>query len=111
MSLTLYWQATAPVPAAYSVFTQVIDRADDYKAGQRDGEPGCNLFPTDAWQPGDIIADRYYIPLAADARPGTYTMLIGMYDREADVRLPITTPDGAPVGDSLGIDEVRIGAP
>ena len=111
VSLTLYWQATAPVPAAYSVFTQVIDRADDYKAGQRDGEPGCNLFPTDAWQPGDIIADRYYIPLAGDARPGTYTMLIGMYDREADVRLPITTPDGAPVGDSLGIDEVRIGAP
>ena len=110
VSLTLYWQATAPVPVAYSVFTQVIDQSDAYKAGQRDGEPGCNLFPTDTWRPGDIIADRYYIPLAADARPGTYTMLIGMYDRERDVRLPITTPDGTPVGDSLGIDEVRIGA-
>ena len=109
--LTLYWQATAPVPVAYSVFTQVIDRSDAYKAGQRDGEPGCNLFPTDTWRPGDIIADRYYIPLAEDARPGTYTMLIGMYDREQDVRLPITAPDGTPVGDSLGIDEVRIGAP
>jgi hypothetical protein len=108
--LTLYWQATAPVPIAYSVFTQVIDRGDAYKAGQRDGEPGCNLFPTDTWRPGDIIADRYSIPLAGDARPGTYALLIGMYDREADVRLPITTPDGTPVGDSLGIDEVRIGA-
>jgi hypothetical protein len=109
--LTLYWEALAPIAHAYSVFTQIIDPSDAYKAGQRDGEPGCNLFPTDSWQPGDIIADRYYLPLAADARPGVYTLLIGMYDRESGERLDIFTASGDPVGDALGIDEVRIAAP
>jgi hypothetical protein len=110
VQLTLYWEATAPVAAAYSVFTQVIDPADSYKAGQRDGEPGCNLFPTDSWTPGQIIADRYYLPLAAGARPGVYTLLIGMYERESGERLEIFTANGDPLGDALGIDEVRIGA-
>jgi 4-amino-4-deoxy-L-arabinose transferase-like glycosyltransferase len=111
VNLTLYWQADAPVEYPYSVFTQVIDQSNGTKIGQRDGEPVCNMLPTDRWQPGDIIADRYYIPLAADARPGSYTMLIGMYDREGDKRVEIFTPDGALVGDGLGIDEVRIAQP
>jgi hypothetical protein len=111
VQLTLYWQAGAPVETAYSVFTQVIDRTDSYTAGQRDGEPGCNLFPTDTWTPGQIIADRYYLPLARDARPGVYTLLIGMYERESGERLDIFTADGQPVGDALGIDEVRVTLP
>lgn len=109
--LTLYWQATAPQTIDYSVFTQVLDRRDNYKAGQQDGEPGCNLFPTSSWQPGVTIADRYYIQLAEDARPGTYTLLIGMYDRETGERLDVFTSTGEPVGDALGIDEVRIAQP
>ena len=109
--LTLYWQATAPMTIGYSVFTQIVDPVDAYKAGQRDGEPVCNLLPTNTWRLGDVIADRYYIPLATDARPGTYQLLIGMYDREAGTRLEIFAPDGARVGDALGIDEVRVTAP
>jgi 4-amino-4-deoxy-L-arabinose transferase-like glycosyltransferase len=111
VNLTLYWQADAPVAYPYSIFTQVIDRSDGYKAGQRDGEPVCNTLPTDLWQPGETIVDRYTIPLAADARPGTYTLLIGMYDREGDERVEIFTPEGNSVGDGLGIDEVRIAQP
>jgi hypothetical protein len=111
VALTLYWQATAPVDYPYSVFTQIIDRSDGYKVGQRDGEPVCNTLPTDQWRPGDIIADRYYIPLDADARPGAYTLLVGMYDREAGARVDIFTPGGELVGDALGIDEVRIRRP
>ncbi len=109
--LTLYWQASAPITAAYSVFTQVIAPADATKAGQRDGEPGCNLAPTSTWPPGTIIADRYSIPLAEGARPGTYQLLVGMYGRESGERLAIFSPSGDPVGDALGIDEVRVAAP
>jgi hypothetical protein len=99
------------VEAAYSITTQVIDRNDGYKAGQRDGEPVCNLLPTNLWQPGQIIADRYYIPLAADARAGTYTLLIGMYERELGEGVEIYTADGTLIGESIGIDEVRIAQP
>ena len=111
VNLTLYWQADAPVPQAYSISTQVIDQSDAYKAGQRDGEPVCNSLPTNSWQPGKIIADRYYIPLAADARAGTYTLLLGMYERETGQRIKIFTADGTLIGESIGIDEVRIAQP
>ncbi|MCC6455241.1 MAG: glycosyltransferase family 39 protein [Caldilineaceae bacterium] len=107
--LTLYWQTDAPVEPAYNVFAQVVDRSDDYKAGQADGEPACNNYATYAWQPGETIADRYYIPLAADARPGTYTLLIGMMGKEGN--LEISTADGTLLGGAIGIDEVRIAQP
>jgi hypothetical protein len=107
--LTLYWQADAPVTESYDIFTQIIDRSDGYKAAQVDGEPVCNLIPTNEWQPGDIIADRYYIPLAKDARAATYTLLIGMMGDAGN--LEITTPDGTSLGDAIGLDEVRITQP
>ena len=99
----------APVQPAYNVFAQVVDRSDDHKAGQADGEPACNNYATYAWQPGETIADRYYIPLAADARPGTYTLLIGMMGKEGN--LEISTADGNLLGGAIGIDEVRIAQP
>ena len=82
--LTLFWQATQPVQTAYSVFTQIIDMSNYHKAGQRDGEPVCNQFPTDYWRPGDVIVDRYYIPIFPDAPPGVYSLLVGMYDSKTD---------------------------
>lgn len=109
VNLTLYWQADAPVAEAYNVFTQVIDRSDAYKAGQVDGQPVCNMLPTNLWEPGQIITDRYYIPLAADARPMTYTLLIGMVGEAGN--LEITTPEGTSLGTSIGLDEVRVAAP
>ncbi|GIV75677.1 glycosyltransferase family 39 protein [Litorilinea aerophila] len=108
LSLTLYWQATQPVETKYSVFTQIIDMGDFHKVGQRDGEPGCNEFPTTFWRPGDTIADRYFIPVYADARPGTYTLLIGMYDGDTGERLPIFDGEGQPIGDALGLTEIQV---
>ncbi len=69
------------------------------------------MLPTNLWQPGQIIADRYYIPLSADARAGTYTLLLGMYAREAGQGIQISTADGTVIGESIGIDEVRIALP
>lgn len=111
VALTLFWEATAPIARAYSVSTQVIDRTDNYKAGQRDGEPGCNLYPTTVWAPGGVIIDRYFINLDAHARPGTYTLLIGLYDRADGARPMITTADGTSLGDTIGLDEIRIATP
>lgn len=109
VNLTLYWQADAPVDRAYNVSTQIIDRSDNYKAGQVDGEPVCNTLPTDMWMPGQVIADRYYIPLVEDARAGTYALLISMYTDAGN--LEITTVDGISLGDAIGLDEVRIALP
>ena len=106
--LTLYWQAAEPETVDYSVFTQIIDMADYHKAGQRDGEPVCNNLPTTYWRPGDTIVDRYTIPIFPDAPPGTYTLLIGMYDNDTGDRLDIFSADGQALGDAYGLAEITV---
>lgn len=110
LTVTLYWQALAPLPENYQVFLQLIDLTDARKASQRDGEPGCNNYPTKSWVPGTIIADRYDMPVDADARPGQYTLLVGLVTAEG-VRLPVTNAAGEPLGDALPMTMVEVGAP
>ncbi|HXF62292.1 MAG TPA: glycosyltransferase family 39 protein [Caldilineaceae bacterium] len=107
LTLTLYWQATRPISTRYKVFTQVIDLADLHKAGQKDGAPGCDRYQTDSWLPGDLIADPYWIPIVPDARPGAYTLLIGLYDENGD-RLPVFDGAGQPVGDAVQLTTITV---
>ncbi len=107
LDLTLYWQAQAALSESYKVFTQIIDMADYHKAGQRDGIPGCEKFPTDRWLPGDIIVDRYSIAIDPAAPAGEYTLLVGLYDAQEE-RLDVFAPDGQTLGDALGIDTVFV---
>ena len=92
---------------SYKVFTQVIDPVTLHKAGQRDGVPGCEKFPTNRWLPGDVIVDRYSIVVDEDAPQGKYTLLIGMYDAQGE-RLNVFSGEGQPMGDALGIDTMGI---
>ena len=107
VELTLYWQADSAPTTSYKVFTQVIDPATFRKAGQRDGIPGCERYPTDRWLPGELIVDRYSIVIEEDAPTGDFTLLIGMYDSDGE-RLDFFSPDGQPRGDALGIDTITV---
>lgn len=109
--LNLYWKSTAPIPRAYKVFTQVIDLQTLQKAGQLDGDPGCAEYPTDEWRVGDTILDRYRIPIAPEAAPGAYTLLVGLYDPETEERLPVFAADGTALGDAIQLATVRVQGP
>jgi 4-amino-4-deoxy-L-arabinose transferase-like glycosyltransferase len=106
VEVTLYWQVTQPIEQRYNLFVQVIDLADLTKAGQRDGQPGCNRHPTSFWLPGSLIVDRNSILIEPTARPGRYTVLIGLY--EGDQRLEITGVDGKHFGPQLALTEIEI---
>lgn len=112
VQITLYWRALAPVTQRYTTFVQFINVDDARKAGQRDGEPVCGKYPTVDWRPGEIIADRYYVPVDPDAPFGTYGLLVGMYPTEpadggAD-NLTFYSRDGQSLGGSLSIDEIYV---
>jgi hypothetical protein len=92
VELRLYWRATAPVAADYFVSVQAINLQTTGKAGQRDGEPGCNRFPTTTWVVGDTIFDRYFVPIAEDVEPGEYTLFVKMYNEAGT--LPVTGSNG-----------------
>lgn len=100
MTVELYWTTDAPIAANYFVTVQVLDPATNGKAGQRDGEPGCNRFPTSSWVPGDRLFDRYVVPIAGDAAPGDYVLYLALYNDAGT--LPVTnTADGSVGGGAV----------
>ena len=89
LQLSLFWQATDQLDERYKVFLHLVDENDQIVA-QRDSEPDGNLTPTNIWQPGQIIMDNHGLFIPAGTTPGTYTLLLGLYDfADSSDRLPI----------------------
>jgi hypothetical protein len=76
--------------------------------GQVDREPLDGQAPTTTWAPGAIIADRYAIPVAADAPPGVYRLAAGLYGLVDGARLPVYHLDGAAQGDAVQLGTVNV---
>jgi len=106
LCLTLFWQAVDRVPARYTVFTHVVGPAGQVVA-QTDSQPLGGTMPTDAWQIGATIADRYAIALSADTPPGDYALRVGMYTWPDLTRLPVTL-NGKLAGDYVTLTTIRI---
>jgi hypothetical protein len=79
LRLVLYWHAQSPVTARYTVFTQLFDPTGSLVA-QQDNWPVAGLAPTDTWEAGALIRDPYQLTLPASTTPGTYQLLVGLYD-------------------------------
>lgn len=86
--LTLYWQAEAQIERDYTVFAHILDPTG-WLRGQQDNPPRQGTWPTSVWVPGDLVVDRYSLPVAADAPPGLYSIEVGLYRPEDGTRLPI----------------------
>lgn len=86
--LTLYWQALDRIDEDYTVFTHLLDSEGRLRA-QKDNPPVNGLLPTSAWETGEIIQDRYIIPLGPELPPGDYQLEIGMYQLETGRRLEV----------------------
>lgn len=116
VELTLYWQATEPVTARYKVFTHLLGQtynaaSDNFLWGQQDNEPVEGQVPTTVWTPGVIVTDPYHIPVATDAPPGRYTLEVGLYGLVDGARLPISGPDGKPIGNAVMLAQIEVRTP
>ena len=110
IELTLYWQALSSAPVSYKVFVHLVGE-DGRIWGQQDKFPQDGNLPTSAWIAGEYITDSYRIPIAPQAPPGTYRLVVGMYDPETGARLPIYDEKGQPLGDSIPIMKVKVVSP
>jgi mannosyltransferase len=104
--LTLFWQATDKITARYTVFTHLVD-STGRPVAQTDSPPLGGTAPTDAWQVGAVIIDRYAIALRPDTAPGQYELRVGMYTWPDLTRLPVTSND-KPSGDYVLLASVRV---
>jgi hypothetical protein len=101
--VTLFWETQASITERYKVTVQLIDQTGQLVT-QRDMEPGAGLSPTDTWQPGQRVVDRYGLSLPVDLTPGRYTLLVALYHVSSGERLPLATGD-----DSMVLCEIGIG--
>jgi hypothetical protein len=106
LPVTLYWQARQPVPTGYQVFTHL--ESENGPVAQADGVPVCWSYPTDAWRPGQIIADQHAMLLSPDLAPGHYPLEIGLYLADTFERLDLLDEAGQPAGTSLRLTTVEI---
>jgi hypothetical protein len=91
--LNLYWRALASPELDYTIFIHVLDEAGNFIT-QKDTMPADGASPTSRWQPGQFVEDSHSIPVPENMPPGEYHILVGMYDFQTGMRLPVTTPEG-----------------
>jgi hypothetical protein len=106
LSLTIYWRALAPMDSSYTVFVQVID--EEGKAGQVDRIPCNGGCPTNTWRAGDLVGERYDLVIDADAQPGQYQIISGMYDLATGENLQWLDAQGGEMGHNLVLGTVEV---
>jgi hypothetical protein len=105
--LTLYWQATGPVPLELSVFVHVYNAAGELW-GQSDKPDPVYLFPTSRWPLGVPMRDDHSLQLAPETPPGSYRVALGLWHRASGARVGVLDADGA---DKLFLPEALVVAP
>jgi hypothetical protein len=112
-NLTLYWRASAVVPARYKVITALLGeqfnpKIDNPLWAQDDSEPAHWTQPTTRWVPGQLVVDRHVLTIDAAAPPGRYQLLAGMYGLADGVRLRAYSTTGENLGDIVTLQNFDI---
>ncbi len=104
LTLTLYWQAIAPMAVRYRAFVHVEDQQ---MWGQHDDDPVCRLR-TDEWRPPQTGQGQFRVTLDAGTPAGTYPLTIGVYDPNNGERLEVFDQSGQSLGSMLQLDTVSV---
>jgi hypothetical protein len=98
LELTYGWQALSEPTRIYSVFNHLLT-TDGQRIAQADSWPQGGVVLTNQWRDGEYIRDSHTLEIPADAPPGPYLLLVGLYDASSGERLPASL-DGHPLPDN-----------
>jgi len=88
IGLRLYWRALRRPDVDYTVFVHVMDAAGQVLT-LADGQPQGGAYPTSFWDAGEVVVDDRLIDVSADAKPGDYAIVVGLYELSSGARLPV----------------------
>ncbi len=100
LPLTIFWRAREPMHEDFSVYVRLFD-AENKIITRWDAFPGRGLYPTRVWQPGEIVADDYRLPIPPDARAGVGRIEVGLFRRVPLETLTARDPHGTIVTPTL----------
>lgn len=87
--VSLHWMPEKDIVKDYTVFVQLIDWSKPGVVAQNDSEPAWGRSPTSLWTPGISTWDTHIVFLPDDLHPGTYDLIVGLYNADTLERLPI----------------------
>ncbi|MFC1960661.1 ArnT family glycosyltransferase [Chloroflexota bacterium] len=95
--LNIVFHVTGTVAEDYQIFLHVTD--GENVVATWDHGPGNGQYNTSLWEQGEYIEDQLWVQLMEDVPPGTYHVLMGLYNAETGERLPVQV--GAEIRDSF----------
>jgi 4-amino-4-deoxy-L-arabinose transferase-like glycosyltransferase len=102
----LWWTVgVEPPDETWTVFVHLV-APDGSLVAQGDAEPGYGSYPTDRWQPGEVIIDEHELLIPDGSPPGEYALEIGLYNWRTGERLGLA--DGS--ADSVSLQEITVEA-
>jgi hypothetical protein len=94
VEVRFYWSTSGTVDEEYQVFVH----GDAIGGGARrihgDHFPAEGLYPTDVWQPGEIIVDSFTVRIPSEYGPSQLGLNAGLYLE--NFRVPLTNRGAAP---------------
>jgi hypothetical protein len=97
----LYWrlEAQQPPPTSYKVFIHVASTLDDTERIASVDEIPLNwALPTTCWVPGVLLRDVHPFDVDANARPGNWLALLGLYNEVTGERIKVFEAQRAVAG-------------
>jgi hypothetical protein len=92
LDIQIIWEALAAMPTDYSVFVHLIRDTSAPPTAQLDAVIGGN-YPTGIWLSSERLTAAYNFPIPADLEPGTYQLVIGVYDWASGMRLTTSSDE------------------
>jgi hypothetical protein len=114
--LTLYHRCLSEMGTNYTVFTHLLGPYNPSTDGpvwsQDDSEPCRRFYPTSSWDVGEIVIDKFTLPIPAEAPPGNYDLALGFYQWPTLERLPVLDVAGqAAADDVVTLGQIYIAGP
>jgi hypothetical protein len=106
-SIRLTWQALQRPTADYTAFVHILG-PDGQLVAQQDRPPLNGFYPTRQWRPNFPLTEEIVIALPMESAPGSYRVLVGLYEPSTLQRLSIIQ-QGQPTGDALPVGEFTVG--
>ncbi len=107
LTVTLHWQALAPMPVDYTVFVHLLDQ-NGQRVAQHDNTPWWQLpIPTTTWQANEKLLDQHNLSLPPNLPAGTYHLQVGVYFWQTMQRLTVTQNGTTTDYVELGNVEIR----
>lgn len=104
LHLALYWRVNRKPKDDYTFFSHLVD-----DQGKTLAQGDINHYPTEEWEPGDLVIGWYDIPVPGKIQPGRYGVQVGLFDRKTYQNVP-AIQDGKP-SDRVILEPVKIANP